>query len=137
MDLILALIIAAGILLTAWKGSTLMPKGAPQTAVEQKPENPWIYPGATPVAKNTFQSNDDPAAVTAWYQNLINQAEMTVTSFVVTNTNNNIVNRLVGATRDISTDIEISRMAGEKTTTIKINAGLNSSDQNVPDGPII
>lgn len=92
------------------------PKTDSQTASD------FVYPGATPVGNNTYQSSDDPVKITNWYKNRINSAGMNVTSFVMTTTNNNVLNKLVGANGSSRISVDISKNAGEAQTTIKLEA---------------
>lgn len=126
MDLILALIITAGVFFVALKSP--LPAAAPQTSPES---NPWIYPGAIELDRNTFESPDDVQIITDWYQKKIKEAGMTVISFIVTNTNNNIVNQLAGATGDARVNVEITKMAGENMTTITITTGQDRPAETI------
>lgn len=121
MDLIIALIIASAITLAAGIGVSMVGRPPDMNRIElRQTSGPWVYPGATAVGDNTYQSGDDPQKITAWYQQKINGAGMTVTSFVVTNTNNNIINNLAGAGSGMEAAIEILKLANENITTIKV-----------------
>ncbi|MCL4398075.1 hypothetical protein M1403_03585 [Patescibacteria group bacterium] len=144
MDLVLAAILAAAIIFSAWKGGTPLQKffEAPLTDIanNQSPTlpggaplaNPWIYPGATQIDNSsgvvTYETTDEPSAVTSWYQDQIARGGMTVTSYIVTNTNDNVINRLVGASADGSEiEVEIVRLAGSSYTTISLGGSGNST----------
>lgn len=100
---------------------TVEPTAKPEE--KSSPAN-YFYPGATVTSQSgaeiNLESNDSPEQVTNWYKNYIETNSMNTTSFVTTNTNNNVLNRLVGAGGSQKIDVEIKRNEGETTTKVKI-----------------
>jgi hypothetical protein len=144
MDLILVLIIIGAIVFNIWRmgqaPTTPYQNGTGQTSqtnqtnpsvanpppVQNQPmpktNSNFVYPGAILIGDNTYQSSDDPAKITNWYKNKINGAGMNVTSFIVTSTNDNVLNKLVGANSSTKVSVDIIRNNGENQTTIKLSA---------------
>ncbi len=84
----------------------------------------YFYPGATVTSQSgaeiNLESNDSTEQVTEWYKNYIEINSMNTTSFMTTNTNNNVLNRLVGTGNGQKIDVEIKKNSEERTTRIKI-----------------
>ena len=84
----------------------------------------FAYPGASLLENraNTtiYQTGDLPTAVTAWYKGEINRRGMSTTSFIQTSTNDNILNKLVGAKNNATVAVEISRAAADSKTKITV-----------------
>lgn len=68
-----------------------------------------------------LESNDDPQAITGWYKEKIVNSGLNTTSFIQTNTNGQILNKLVGAGGGIQVRVEISKEANRPQTTIKVD----------------
>ena len=79
------------------------------------------YPNAYAISPNIYESTDDPNTITDWYKNMLKKRDMNTTSFVTTNTNNNIKNVLAANNGAWSMHIEISKSSESNKTTIKIN----------------
>lgn len=88
---------------------------------EQNSSANFIYPNSTSLGGGLYESSNDPKTVTAWYKEKINNANMNVTSFITTNTNENIKNVLVGDNGEKYIKVEIIKNSGESKTKIKIN----------------
>lgn len=85
----------------------------------------WRYPNSTVVSGSgnniTLTSSADPSAITDWYKQKIQSLGMNTRSFVTTNSNNNVLNKLAAAGNSGSINIEIKRNSGESNTTIIVS----------------
>ena len=85
----------------------------------------FIYPDAKILSRSVntveLKSYEDPGSVTDWYKEKIKERGMSVTSFVTTSANGNILNKLSGANGNEKVNVEIKRDAGEEFTQIKIS----------------
>lgn len=101
-----------------------MKSDTPQTSVEVNMQN-YIYPGAkVTVSTSTslnLESNDNPDTITNWYKDKIKSESMNVTSFVVTKTNGNVLNKLVGAKEGMELRVEIKKNAKDSTVYIIVS----------------
>ena len=81
------------------------------------------YPGAlvkeSSESRVVLESNDSPGAVTEWYQRQIESRGMNTKSFVKTNSNGSILNKLAGAGNG-SIAVEISAQEGSNPTKIVV-----------------
>lgn len=86
--------------------------------------NDYIYPKAVEKEKgqNSIKliSSDSPDTITDWYKEKIKEKGMNVTSFVVTKTNDNVLNKLAGASSQAKVEVEISRPSGTSQTQISV-----------------
>lgn len=106
---------------------TLTPAPTEQPKSQQSDE-PGVrglrYPNAVYIRSeadaSVYQSGDDPDAITDWYKEKIESLGMTAKSFVKTRTNDNVLNKLVGADGEREIRVEISKPADSVTTTIKL-----------------
>lgn len=80
----------------------------------------WEYPQASFKGGNSWMSSDLPSKITDWYESKIETAGMNAKSFVQTNTNGNVLNKLVAADGKSTIEIEISRSGSDAQTTITI-----------------
>jgi hypothetical protein len=82
----------------------------------------FIYPNASGIAafENTiiFESNDDPMLITDWYKDVISNNGMTTKTFVLTKSNDNIFNNLVGSLENKELRVEIKRLNSQLTVTV-------------------
>jgi len=82
----------------------------------------WRYPNSTVVSGSgnniTLSSGGDPATITDWYKQKIQNLGMNTKTFVTTNSNNNVLNKLAGAGNNTSINIEIKRNSGDTNTTV-------------------
>lgn len=71
----------------------------------------YIYPDAKIISRSgnaiNLQVSDPAQTVTNWYENKIKQDNLNVTSFVKTDTNGQILNKLVGANSNKEVRVEI------------------------------
>src|SRR3989344_1127374 len=83
------------------------------------------YPNATKESSNenslVLKSNDDSDDITDWYKEIIVRLGMNTKSFVKTKTNDNVLNKLVGADGKTEIRVEITKPAGNPTTEIKVS----------------
>ena len=102
---------------------------APQ--IQQTPRDEGLlsslsYPNAEVVSSGestlTLRSNDDSDVITDWYKEKITGLGMNTKSFVKTKTNDNVLNKLVGADGQTEIRVEITKQANNPTTEIKVTA---------------
>ncbi len=72
----------------------------------------------------TLESSANVDVITDWYKNKIKSEGMTVTSFVVTKTNDNVLNKLVGAKDGEEIRVEIEKKTAEVNTTIQVSLNI-------------
>lgn len=82
------------------------------------------YPNAKTITSSNnqlqLQSSDSPQAITNWYKDKLNSLGYSTTSFVTTNTNDNVENKLAAAGRGKNVQVEIKKSAGDSLVTIKV-----------------
>lgn len=87
--------------------------------------NDFKYPGASINSQSgnflEMDSLDNPDNITNWYKEKISSLGMNTKSFVVTKTNDNILNKLAGDNGSLEVVVEIKKSAGENLTKIKVN----------------
>lgn len=69
----------------------------------------------------TFISFDDPQVVTNWYKDQIKKKGMNVTSFVQTQTNGEVLNKLIGSNGQQKVEVEITKENNQKEVKIKLH----------------
>jgi hypothetical protein len=83
----------------------------------------WKYPNSSITSSSdsslTLESSDDPTTITSWYKDKIQSGGMNIKTFVSTNSNGNILNKLSGA-GSMGVQIEISKSEGEAITKIVV-----------------
>lgn len=109
---------------------TLTPTPTPTTFIPTpQPNNDqsdldFKYPNSTIISQNgnetVYESTDDSKKITVWYKDKIKNMKMNVTSFVQTNTNNNILNKLVGADGNKEVRVEISKQNNSAVVKIVV-----------------
>lgn len=84
----------------------------------------FVYPNSQIVENNNSKillvSSDHPDAITDWYKDKIKDMGMNVTSFVVTKTNDNVENKLVGAMNSDKVTVDIIKSSGSSTISITV-----------------
>lgn len=113
---------------------TTPPTGGPtNTRTPQKEDielSLFIYPGASVISSTqetaSLQSNDNSDAITEWYKEKIKAQGMSVTSFVTTKTNDNVLNKLVGADGAKEVRVEIRKDSGNSLVKIEISLKTTS-----------
>lgn len=97
---------------------------SPTTSQTLGTKSSLFYPGASIISQSNnefvLQSSDSPDTITPWYKEKIRSMGMTSKSFVVTKTNGNVLNKLVGADGKNEIRVEISKQANESITLIKL-----------------
>ena len=87
----------------------------------------FVYPGSIILNQSgdemTLQSTDDPQAITNWYKEKITGMGMNAKSFVQTNTNGNVLNKLIGAKAGFKVKIQIEKNSSGNITAIKVSLG--------------
>jgi hypothetical protein len=105
------------------------PTAKPSPTMQPKPTNipvtstdvsSWQYPGSQKTSETIYISAEDPKTITDWYKNKINALGYSAKSFVTTNTNEKVLNKLVAAQNSSEILIEISKNPGDSSTTIKV-----------------
>lgn len=98
---------------------------SPSPNFKQNNISAFIYPNSTKISseKNSIflESTDDSQAITNWYKEKITGMGVNAKSFVQTNTNGNVLNKLVGANGVSQVAVEISKQNSESKTVIKIS----------------
>ena len=69
-----------------------------------------------------LNSSDDPNKITEWYIEKLKSQNLSVNSFVKTNTNKNVLNKLISSNGATKISIAISKKNSENTTRIVIEA---------------
>ena len=104
--------------------STLILPTSTPVPSPQKDMSSFVYPGSTILNQSggemTLQSTDDPQTITKWYKEKITSLNMNAKSFVQTNTNGNILNKLVAAKSGFKISVEISKKNNEGKTEISV-----------------
>lgn len=95
------------------------------TTNEQTNLKEFNYPNSTPASIDenglTLKSSDDSTAITDWYKNRIKSLGMNTTTFIDTNTNGNILNKLVGSDGKQQIAVEISKKSNQKEVGINLH----------------
>lgn len=85
------------------------------------------YPNSTITGKGEsslfLESRDDHTAITSWYKDKIKSMNMNVKTFVTTNTNGNVLNKLVGANNLTEVNVEITKQSDQ--SVVKMNITLS------------
>ncbi len=108
--------------------STFRPTAAPTAASAPTGLNVdrFIYPGSSVKSKSTLSltlnSESDPDAITNWFKDQLSALGFNTTSFVMTKTNINVLNKLVVAKNNtqVSVDIKKSASAAQSEITVEI-----------------
>lgn len=85
----------------------------------------FVYPNSVVLESSSnsleLTSQDDPDKITNWYKDKIKATGISVTSFVTTKTNNNVLNKLVGADGKLEVRVEIEKNANEERAHIFVD----------------
>ena len=106
--------------------TAIPPTSTPTTRPDQPSQSisDFQYPSSSIISKTNFQTNlestDDPKKITDWYKEKIKSIGMKATSFVQTNTNGNVLNKLVGATGNQEVRIEITKQNNNAVVKIAV-----------------
>ncbi|OGG03275.1 hypothetical protein A2W14_00345 [Candidatus Gottesmanbacteria bacterium RBG_16_37_8] len=111
---------------TAFPSPTIfLPNDTPTPVVQNESNNnTLIYPNSTVISETgnliVLQNNDDPQTITDWYKQKIESLNLNAKSYVVTNANGNVLNKLVGASGNMEVRVEIIKKASESIVEIKV-----------------
>lgn len=87
--------------------------------------NEFRYPNSELIQSgdnsNSLESSDDSQIVTNWYKNKIINSSMEIKTFIQTNANEKIVNRLAGSDIKRKVEVEITKENDQSKTKIFIN----------------
>jgi hypothetical protein len=144
VSLLALVLLAVGIFLARdQKGQELKPLPEPELERIAPPASPspssqpsrdqniadWQYPRARIVKEEgsslSLESQDDVDAITNWYKEKIKNSGMNTKSFVVTKTNGNVLNSLVGAKEGKEIRVKITKADSE--TSVLIDIKITSS----------
>jgi hypothetical protein len=85
----------------------------------------FIYPNSqivdTPSGSLILESLDSPAVITDWYKNKIHSLGMTQTSFIQTNNNGEILNKLMAGKSGQKISVEIDQNGYREKVRINLN----------------
>lgn len=86
--------------------------------------NSWRYPGSSLTGSSahslSLKSIDNPTTITNWYKDQIRNLGMNTKTFVSTNSNGNILNKLAGANQTLNITIEITKQSNQSATTMTL-----------------
>ena|SRR5258708_2367952 len=100
------------------------PPSSPKIQSQSSNIDSFLYSNSQVKSQTTssaqLESNDSPDSITNWYKNKLNSLGFNATSFVTTNSNNNVLNKLVVARNNQQVRVEIKKNASDSKTTISI-----------------
>lgn len=89
----------------------------------------FIYPGSEMVSSNDsslqLRSSSDVDNITDWYKEKIRSLNMNVKSFVTTKTNDNVLNKLVGANGNSEISVEVKKEPKNNYSEISVSYNYN------------
>lgn len=95
------------------------------TLLPSQSNSDFFYPNATTLSSQgeevVLESSSDPGEITDWYTQKIKEKNMNANTFVRTNSNGNVLNKLAASNGNEKIAVEITRNSGEQKTKIKIN----------------
>ncbi len=104
---------------------TSAPTNTSTPTINNSSINNYMYPNSSVVSSSnnflSLTSEDSADVITDWYKNKIDSEGMNVTSFVTTNTNDNVLNKLVGADGTYEVSVEISKISNSSTVHIEVS----------------
>ncbi|MBI2031187.1 MAG: hypothetical protein HYT08_01095 [Candidatus Levybacteria bacterium] len=104
---------------------TFAPTAEPTSGSVDTTINNFVYPNSvkTSIGMNNvvMKSSDNPQVITDWYKERIKSLGMNVNSFVQTNTNGNVLNKLVSANSRFKISVNIVRKNNEGNTEIEVS----------------
>lgn len=84
----------------------------------------FIYLNSSVLSNNTtsvtLDSTDSPQSITDWYKNKISQTGMNTTSFITTNTNDNVSNKLIATGKSKQIQVEINKSSADSHVKISV-----------------
>jgi hypothetical protein len=91
------------------------------TSVSMSNNSSWQYPGSVTIDKNHWQSNANADAITNWYTQKLEAMGFKAKSFVRTETNGRILNKLVAANSEQKISVEISQKSPDAVVIITLD----------------
>ncbi len=96
------------------------PRSIPTPSSSSVSTSDWKYPNSTSTGDNKWQSNDGPQVITNWYKSRIEALHLNAQSFVQTDTNDNVLNKLVAGSGAFKVSVEISKSSTFSQTSISV-----------------
>jgi hypothetical protein len=78
------------------------------------------YPGSLETSPGVYTSPDDTDKITDWYKSQINESGFNVKTYVKTNSNYKVLNKLAASKNTNDVNIEISKNPGDSVTKIVV-----------------
>lgn len=107
--------------------SVKTPVNSPTPSIFTSPKNEisdFVYPNSKINSQNNdslnLESSDSPQTITDWYKNKIQGLGMSAKSFIQTNTNGNVLNKLVASNGRQETSVEITKSSGQNSVIISV-----------------
>lgn len=111
-------------------GPTAIPTNTPVPLENDRTLSSFKYPNSSvvssPQGSLKLESNDSADNITDWYKEKIKGQGMSVTSFVTTKTNDNVLNKLVGADGQKEIRVEIKKSTGSSLVEIEVSLKTTS-----------
>lgn len=83
------------------------------------------YPNSVVISSNFFgvslESTDNPQTITNWYKEKIKAMGLNANSFVQTNANDNVLNKLVASNGKVKISVEIKKQSNDPVTKISVS----------------
>lgn len=96
------------------------PYATPTPVANNSSSSDWQYPNSTFAGSGKWQSSDSPSQITNWYKDKIKMLGFNSTSFVQTNTNDNVLNKLAAAKNSSKVAVEISKSPSQTLTSVSV-----------------
>ncbi len=104
---------------------TSAPTNTSTPTINNSSINNYMYPNSSVVSSSnnflSLTSEDSADVITDWYKNKIDSEGMNVTSIVTTHTNDNVINKLIGADGTNEVSVEISKISNSSTVHIEVS----------------
>jgi hypothetical protein len=112
--------------ITPTASPTSFPTLSPRNNISnQRDISDYIYPNSRVNSRThdslDLTSTDNPDTIANWYKDRIKSKNMNVNTFVMTKSNDKVVDKLVGQSQSASVNIEINKEAGDSTVTMKVH----------------
>lgn len=104
---------------------TVLPTSIPTPPPVKTNISSFIYPNSVKISIDAssviLQSSDDPQIITNWYKERITIMGMNAKSFVQTNTNGNVLNKLVAANSGLKVSVTVSKKNNQSSVEIAVS----------------
>lgn len=84
----------------------------------------YVYPAGNILERTensvSLESSVEPKTITDWYKEKIESNDMNVRTFIQTNSNNNVVNRLVGTDGETQIRVDIVKKGEDMNTKVQV-----------------